>query len=110
MSENPNATERPNAFLLSLAELNEGITASDLDRQLRELVCKVRETGKKGSMSFVLNVEPRGADTVVVSADVRSKPPEDEKFKSIFYVGGEGELLREHPKQEVLPFAKTGTR
>jgi hypothetical protein len=103
-------TERPNAFLASLAELNEGITAADLDRDLRELVCKVRETGKKGSMSFTLNIEPRGADTVVVSAEVKSKPPEDEKFKSIFYVGGSGELLREHPKQEVLPFAKTANQ
>jgi hypothetical protein len=110
MNGNPPATERSNAFLTSLAELNEGITAADLDRQLRELVCKVRETGKKGSLTLTFNVEPRGADTVVVSADSKPKLPEDEKFKSIFYVGGAGELLREHPKQEVLPFAKTANQ
>lgn len=104
------ATERPNAFLTSIAELNEGITASDLDRDLRALVSKVRETGKKGQLVLTINVEPRGADTVVVSADTKPKLPEDEKFKSIFYVGGSGELLREHPKQEVLPFAKAANQ
>ena len=110
MKTEDTTTERPNAFLTSLGELNEGITAADLDRELRELVCKVRETGKKGSMSFTLNIEPRGADTVVVSAEVKSKPPEDEKFKSIFYVADSGELLREHPKQEVLAFAKSANQ
>lgn len=96
--------QRHNAFLESIRELNEGTTASDLDRTLRELVSNVRRTGKKGSMTFTLTVEPRGADTVVVSADVKPKMPEDEKFKSIFYVGVAGELLRDHPKQEVMPF------
>lgn len=95
---------RQNSFIASLEELQSGAVASDLDRQLREIVLAARETGKKGSLTLTLNVEPRGADSVIVSADLKPKIPVAEQPPSIFFVNDDGSLGREHPKQTNLPF------
>jgi hypothetical protein len=105
----PETTERVNIFLGVIEELNAGATASDLDRQLREVVVKARLTGQKGSVTLRLNIEPRGAESVLVSADIKTKAPEDEKPMSIFFACEDGELKREHPKQTTLPFAQATT-
>lgn len=97
-------TTRPNTFIASITDLNDGATASDLDRQLREVVLKARETGKPGSITLTLSVEPRGADSVIVVAKITEKMPKAEEPKSIFFVDDEGQLVREHPKQSTLPF------
>ena len=95
---------RPNTFIASITDLNDGAIASDLDRQLREVVMKARETGKSGSITLTLTVEPRGADSVIVVAKTATKMPKIEEPKSIFFVNDDGELVREHPKQSTLPF------
>lgn len=97
-------TTRPNTFIASITDLNDGATASDLDRQLREVVMKARETGKPGSITLTLSVEPRGADSVTVVAKITEKMPKVEEPKSIFFVDDDGQLVREHPKQATLPF------
>ena len=65
-----------------------------------------RATGKKGKLAVVLSIEPRGASTILISADVVDKQPEEEKTRSIFFVGEGYELLREDPLQSNLPFAQ----
>lgn len=95
---------KPNQFLETLAELNEGADVAELDRELRDLVSTTRRTGKRGTLSFTLTVEPRGADMVVLTGKVTQKLPADEPFKSMFYVGEGGVLLRHNPNQGVLPF------
>lgn len=95
---------RPNTFLASITDLNGGATAADLDHQLREIVIKARETGKPGSLTLTLTVEPRGADSVIVVARATQKLPKTEEPKNIFFVDESGELLREHPKQTTLQF------
>lgn len=95
---------RPNTFIASITDLNDGATVSDLDRQLREVVMRARETGKPGSITLTLTIEPRGADSVIVVAKVTEKMPKQEEPKSIFFVNEDGALVRDHPKQTTLPF------
>lgn len=101
------STTRPNTFIASIIDLNGGATAADLDHQLRQVVIQARETGKPGSITLTLSVEPRGADSVIVVAKITEKLPKTEAPKNIYFVDDSGELLREHPKQATLPFKQS---
>lgn len=103
MPEEPTPT---NAFVATLEAMEDGGIISDLDKRLRAVVQEARRLGKKASMSVVIGVEPRGADSMIVTADIGQKMPKADKQPAIFFDAEDGDLRREHPKQTTLPFAK----
>lgn len=71
---------------------------------LQEMVKSVLDTGRKGSISIRLEIEP-GAEpgTVVLRDDVIPKVPKKSKTSSTFYADDSGALHREDPNQPELP-------
>lgn len=91
------AAVRPFADVLS--EVNKGVVADDAATKLAELVGSVRETGKGGSMTVTIKVDPfkGNEDIVKVSGQVVLKAPRAEAPASIFYPDDSGNLSRNDP-------------
>lgn len=88
-----------------LRSLRRGNAIADLDDALAQLVASVRETGKAGTLTLKLRVEPADKDsrTVFVTDEIASKLPKREPGKSIFYIDHQGRLTRNDPDQPDLP-------
>ena len=91
------AMVRPFADVLS--EVNKGVVADEAATKLAELVASVRETGKGGSITVTVKVDPfkGNEDIVKVSGRVALKAPQAEPPASIFYPDETGNLSRNDP-------------
>ena len=94
-----------NMFARALAEVSHGDLASQASEQLAQLVAAVGETAKKGTLTIVLEIKPRGHDSgqVEVSGTVKTSIPVPDIAPSMFFVH-EGQLVRDNPRQMKLPF------
>lgn len=98
-----------------LRDQSQGRTHDELSEALWDLVSRVRDTGKKGSLQFTVYVEPiLGDETVLLVTDqIKLKLPEHERSASIFYSDGQGNLSRSNPEQPEFEFLRevpnTGT-
>lgn len=93
-------------FPKSLYEIDNGATVAEFAAALQKLTASVREVGKSGSLTLTVKVAPasKGAtDVVTVQSQVRAKLPEAERRIAIFYVTDDNQLVRNDPKQELLP-------
>lgn len=103
MSTNPENTtnQEPRDFSAWLIEQSSGRTHAELSTSLRDLVTRVLDTGKKGSITFTVNVEPmKGApETLVVTDAIKLKLPEHDRKASIFWPDTAGNLCRTDPNQ-----------
>jgi hypothetical protein len=92
-------------FAAFLREQAGGKTHDELSDALRDLVARVQDTGKKGSLSLTVNVEPlKGdTDTLVIKDEIKLKLPEHDRKASLFFVNDDGNLTRDNPNQPQLP-------
>jgi hypothetical protein len=88
-------------FVEFLAEQAHGDTAEELSTGLRDLVARVKDTGKVGTLTYIVKVEPvKESDTVVVVTDeIRLKLPEHARSGSMYYTDREHNLLPNDPNQ-----------
>jgi len=103
-----------------LREQAKGHSHDELSEGLRDLVGRVQDTGKKGSITYTVFVEPtKGmSDALTVSDQIKLKLPEHDRDASLFFSDANGNLSRSDPNQlafeslrEVPPHgvnAKTG--
>lgn len=84
-----------------LREQSNGTTHDELGEALYDLVARVRDTGKKGSLTLTITVGlfDKGADVLVVSDEIRLKLPEHDRKASLFYPDKVGNLTRTDPNQ-----------
>jgi hypothetical protein len=89
------------SFLDVLSQIRGGAALADAAKDLQELVQAVRDTGKKGKLSFSIEVEPdkAGEGVVWLLPDVVLKLPKKPRAKGIFYMDKHGNLTREDPRQ-----------
>lgn len=89
----------------TLRELRGGLVIDDLDAKLQELVQAVQSTNAAGSLTLTINVAPMKGSTeaVVVKDDVKLKKPEIKSSGTVMFPSVEGNLSRQHPKQDDLP-------
>lgn len=87
------------AFDAFLREQRRGGVVYDLGEALQRLVTAVEETGKGGSLTLKLTLEPdKKYGTAVEVADaITVKIPEPDKPSSIFYMDGSHNLVRHDP-------------
>lgn len=97
----PTNPTQPKPFATWLVEQAGGRTESELTDGLRDLVARVTDTGKKGSITLVVNVEPMKNDNsmLVVSDEIKLKLPEHDRKASIFWTDKDSNLLRNDPNQ-----------
>jgi len=84
-----------------LREQAKGTTHDELSAGLHDLVQRVRDTGKKGSVTLVVSVElMKGSDkAVLVSPPIKLKLPEHDRDTSLFFADRDGNLVRNDPDQ-----------
>jgi hypothetical protein len=101
-----------------VAEITEVLAAvagpggiADATAEFRQLVNEVTGTGRKGSMTFVLEVERTGSTgrRVNIKGRWQSKLPKPEPEEAVFYVGDAGSLHQHDPFQERLPLGDAPT-
>ncbi|WP_159622702.1 hypothetical protein [Ruania rhizosphaerae] len=91
----------PRDFASVLLEQGRGHSHRELSEALHDLVARVKDTGKKGSVTYTLSVEPMkgSTDAVVTSDQIKTKLPEHDRVASIFYIDPTGDLVRNDPNQ-----------
>lgn len=85
-----------------LVELSGGRTHTELSEQLHDLIARVRDTGKKGSLTLTITVsrvKNAAENTLTVSDDVRAKLPAHDRNVSVFFADADGNLSRKDPNQ-----------
>lgn len=91
------------AFAVFLQDLRDGRAHAELSAQLGELLAKVKDTGKGGSITFKLKIKPagRGADVdkVVISDAITVDLPKPERGEDFFWLTDANDLSRNHPRQ-----------
>lgn len=89
-------------FADALLELSGGRTHTELSEQLHELIARVRDTGKKGTLTLTITVsrmKNAAENTLTVTDDVKAKLPAHDRNVSVFYADADGNLTRRDPNQ-----------
>lgn len=86
-----------------LRELGEGSTLSELSEALWDVIQRVQETAKAGSLTLHLAVGFDGQGRLVVKDEVKTKLPEFSRPETRFFVGQHGNASRRDPNQPLLP-------
>jgi hypothetical protein len=96
-------TIRP--FADVLADLGRGQVADEVSVALADLVTGVTATGKKGTLTLKIDVEPfkGGGNMIRLAARVDTRAPQGEPLAAVFYADDAGSLHRNDPNQEMLP-------
>jgi len=91
----------PRPFATWLLEQSGGKTHEELSDALYDLVGRVRDTGKKGSVSLTVTVGPLKGDVgvLIVSDEIKLRLPEHDRKASLFYPDRHGNLTRRDPNQ-----------
>lgn len=94
-------TETAKPFASWLVEQGGGKTEAELTDGLRDLVQRVIDTGKKGSISLTVQCEPMKEDPsmIVVKDEIKLKLPEHDRKASLYWTDEQGNLLRNDPNQ-----------
>lgn len=87
-------------FAAFLQRQENGGLHADLGDELARVVQAVRETGKAGTLTFVLKIKTTKQDnTLEVAADIKTKVPVLERGASYWYPDANGNLLKDDPRQ-----------
>lgn len=97
-------TPTPQPFAAFLRMHGRGRSHDELSEALHTLVGRVRDTGKKGTLTFTVSVEPQKKDdrVVIVSDKIALRLPEHDRPAAIWFVGRDGNLQRDDPDQPEL--------
>jgi hypothetical protein len=84
-----------------LREQSGGKTHDELSEALWDLVARVRDTGKKGTVTLTVTVAPMKGDkdVLIVSDEIKLRFPEHDRKASLFYPDANGNLTRSDPNQ-----------
>lgn len=82
-------------------EQSSGKTHDEMGEALYDLVQRVRDTGKKGSLQLTITVAPMDKDisVLVISDEIKLRLPEHDRKSSLFYPDKHGNLTRRDPGQ-----------
>lgn len=97
-----NDTPRIRPFADFLREHGKGRTHDELGEALHTLIARVKDTGKKGSITLTVSVEPMKKDDrlVVVGDKIKITLPEHDRPSGVWFVGRDGNLQRDDPNQQ----------
>ncbi len=87
-----------------LREQAGGKSHDELSDAVYDLVQRVKDTGKKGSIVYTINIGPMKGDKDVLMVDdqIKLKLPEHDRKASLFYTDKVGNLTRTDPNQLVF--------
>lgn len=85
-----------------IREHGQGRTHDELSEAIRDLLARVNDTGRKGSVSLKITIEPmkKGGDGMVVVSDAISLSlPEFDRPTGVWFTDKHGNLTRNDPNQ-----------
>ncbi len=88
-------------FAAFVTDLHYGEINQKLTDRLAEVVRAVENTGRSGELTVKFSVKKEG-EMAIIGVDIKAKAPEHPLHGTLFYMGGNGELLREDPRQLTL--------
>lgn len=94
------------AFLRLLADLRDGDAIEEARRAIAEVEEAVADTGKKGTVTVTLEIEPvKGglSSMVTVTDTISAKKPVRDREKTVLFRTGAGQFSRYDPRQPELP-------
>jgi len=87
----------------TLRECRAGLVIEEMEEKLQELVHAVSSTNAAGTLTLTLEVRPmKGSSEAVVLKDTVKKP-EIKSSGTVMFPTVDGNLQRQHPKQDDLP-------
>lgn len=89
-------------FSAQIAYFNKGTLNNELTEALATLVKKVRETGKKGSVTLTITcsmLNTRDENAMKITPAVKTVIPELDRAETIMFSTHDGDLLRDDPDQ-----------
>lgn len=90
-----------------------GRTIEALSAEFHQLLDAVREHGKKGSLTVTLVVDPpaNGVESAPMPIGVEStvKAPKAQQPKSLYFLDGDGNPVRDDPRQLAIEFRPAHT-
>ncbi len=93
----------PRPFDQVLRELGEGATLSELSEAFYDVIQRVQETSKAGSVTLHLAIQFDGQGRLVVKDEVKQKLPEFSRPETRFFVDKQGNASRRDPNQPMIP-------
>lgn len=93
----------PRPFTEVLAELGEGSTLAEISEAFWDVIQRVQETAKAGSVTLHLAIGFDGQGRLVVKDEVKQKLPEFSRPETRFFIDKEGNASRRDPNQPALP-------
>jgi hypothetical protein len=93
-------------FQETIVQINNGAAVAELSDALEKVVAAVRQTGKCGTITLTLKVAPASKGTsnvLLIESQVKTKLPEPERGMTIFYATEDNKLVRNDPRQQMLP-------
>lgn len=96
-----------------LTQIRGGAALKDAGAELAEVIRAVKATGKKGSITLKIDIEPDKTDDTVVTfqPDITVKKPKKPYAKGIFFFDERsGNVSREDPRQMELEMERKAER
>lgn len=96
---------RVKRFTDTLGEIRGGEVIAELTNQLREVVQRVRESGRPGALVLTLKVKTASKGigaALIIEDDVKVKLPVAERGTTVLFATDDGELSRNDPRQPRL--------
>jgi hypothetical protein len=90
-------------FTEVIGDIAGGKVAADLSEVIAEVTKAVEETGKAGSLTLKIKIDPNGDAMVTYEAEIISKVPRPSYGKTMFFTDYEGGVHRRDPRQTELP-------
>lgn len=83
-----------------IEQLRGGATALELADELATVAREVAETGKAGSVTLTITIEPGGGNRLTVKDGVSAKIPKLSRESTLFFLDDEtGDISRTNPRQ-----------
>jgi hypothetical protein len=91
-------------FAMFIQDQRAGALHNELSDELANVVQRVIDLNKAGSLELKLKIVPagKGQAAVFITDEVKSKPPEDRQA-FMYFTDGRGNISRSNPNQPELP-------
>ena len=86
-----------------LRDLSEGHTLTELSAAFWDLLQRVQDTAKAGSLTLTLAVGFDGVGRIVIKDELKLKLPEHNRQTTAFFIDKQGNASRRDPNQPQIP-------
>lgn len=95
-----------NPFALVLNNLDAGSVLEELGEEIQKVTALVDRRQEPGVLAVLLTAKPYKPGCIDFVVEIKTKEPKAEKPHTLFFVGSDGALSRQDPRQKELPFGQ----